>query len=170
MKLKKELDINLLIYAGLAIGGYFAITKVLKGLGFMKSDEQKAAEKLAEEGRQKFIDDIQKKPDPKQTAGGKPTKTDGQFAIMANQLYEYLKYSFADDNKNGAFEMLYTRIQNDADIAKMIKYFGLRQEYAFGLPVGRPKDFNQFVTSNLSKIQIDLLNQTYQKSKMKFKF
>ena len=47
MAQKKELDPNLLIYAGLAIGGYFAITQFLKGLGFMKSDEHKAAEKIA---------------------------------------------------------------------------------------------------------------------------
>ena len=170
MKFKKEIDANLLIYAGLAIGGYFAIAKVLKGLGFLKSDEQIAAEKLAAEARQKFIDDAQAKPDKKQTAGGTPTKSDATFGIMANQFYEYLKYSKFDDNKKAAFEMLYTRIQNDADIAKMMKYFGLRQEYAFGIPVGRPKDFNQFVTSNLSKTQIDLLNQVYQKSKMKIRF
>ena len=46
MAQKRDININLLIYAGLAVGGYFAITQVLKGLGFMKSDEQKAAEKL----------------------------------------------------------------------------------------------------------------------------
>ena len=105
MAQKKDININLLIYAGLAVGGYFAITQVLKGLGFMKSDEQKAAEKLAEQGTQKFIDDVQKKPDTKQTAGGKPTKAEGLYAIMANQLYEYLKYSAADDNKKAAFEL-----------------------------------------------------------------
>ena len=42
---------------------------------------------------------------------------------MANQLYEYLKYSAADDNKKAAFELLYVKMLNDADIAKMIKYF-----------------------------------------------
>jgi hypothetical protein len=170
MAQKEKVNINLLIYAGLAVGGYFAITNILKNLGFIKSDEQKAAEKLAAEGRQKFIDEVQKKPDPKQTGGGKPTKQEGVYAIMANQLYEYLKYSAIDDNKKAALELLYTRIQNDADIAKMIKYFGLRQEFAFGLPIGKPKDFNQFVTSNLNKAQLQYLNQGYKNSKMTFRF
>ena len=128
MNNKKQIDVNLVIYAGLAIGGYFAILKVLKALGFIKSAEQLAAEKLADEGRQKFIDDIQAKPDRKQTAGGTPTKAEGAYAIMADQLYEYLKYSTFDDNKKAAFELLYVKMLNDADIAKMIKYFGKRQE------------------------------------------
>jgi hypothetical protein len=89
---------------------------------------------------------------------------------MADQLYEYLKYSTFDDNKKGAFEMLYVKMLNDADIAKMMKYFGKRQEYNFGIPVGRPKDFNQFVTSNLSSNYIKAINETYQKNKMKFRF
>jgi len=170
MNNKKQIDINLVIYAGLAIGGYFAILKVLKSLGFIKSKEQLEAEKLADQGRQKFIDDIQAKPDKKQTAGGTPTKAEGIYAIMADQLYEYLKYSTFDDNKKAAFEMLYVKMLNDADIAKMMKYFGKRQEYNFGLPVGRPKDFNQFVTSNLSSNYIKALNDSYQKYKMKFRF
>jgi hypothetical protein len=170
MAQKKELNVNLLIYAGLAVGGYFAVTSILKNLGFIKSDEQKAAEKLSAEGKQKFINEVQAKPNKNQTAGGKPTKQEGLYAIMADQLYEYLKYSTFDDNKKAAFELLYVKMLNDADIAKMIKYFGTRQEYAFGLPVGKPKDFNQFVTSNLSKQQIQAINQTYQKYKMSFRF
>ena len=170
MAQKKELDINLLIYAGLAIGGYFAITNILKNLGFIKSDEQKAAENMANEGRQKFIDQTQKKPDPKQTAKGLPTKPEGLYAIMANQIYDYLKRSAIDDNKKAAFELLYVKVLNDADIAKLIKYFGLRQEFAFGVPMGQPKDLNQFVTSNLSKKQIEALNQTYERYKMQFRF
>jgi hypothetical protein len=170
MAQKKELDINLLIYAGLAIGGYFAITNILKNLGFIKSDEQKAAEALVNQGRQKFIDEVQKKPDPKQASKGLPTKQEGMYAIIANQIYEYLKRSAIDDNKKAAFEILYVKVLNDADIAKLIKYFGLRQEFAFGVPMGQPKDLNQFVTSNLSKNQIEALNKTYERYKMKFRF
>ena len=170
MAQKKELDINLLIYAGLAVGGYFAITNILKNLGFIKSDEQKAAEALVNQGRQKFIDEVQKKPDPKQTSKGLPTKQEGLYAIMANQIYDYLKRSAIDDNKKAAFEILYVKVLNDADIAKLIKYFGLRQEFAFGVPMGQPKDLNQFVTSNLSKKQIEALNQTYERYKMQFRF
>jgi hypothetical protein len=170
MAQKKELDINLLIYAGLAVGGYFAITNILKNLGFIKSDEQKRAEDLVNQGRQKFIDEVQKKPDPKQTSKGLPTKQEGLYAIMANQIYDYLKRSAIDDNKKAAFEILYVKVLNDADIAKLIKYFGLRQEFAFGVPMGQPKDLNQFVTSNLSKKQIEALNETYSRYKMRFRF
>jgi hypothetical protein len=88
------------------------------------------------------------------------------------ERFKQLRTTFStfDDNKKAALEMLYTRIQNDADIAKMILYFGKRQEFAFGIPVGNTKDFNQFVTSNLSKTQIQLLNERYLKNKMKFRF
>jgi len=171
MAQKKELDINLLIYAGLAIGGYFAVTAILKNLGFIKSDEQKAAEKLAAEGQQKFIDEVQAKPNKNQTAGGKPTKSEGNYATFANTLYEYLKYATLKDNKKKAFELLYVYMQNDADIAKMIKYFGKRQEYnVFGIASGDTKDFSQFVTTNLSSSQLQALNERYIKSKMRFRF
>jgi hypothetical protein len=171
MAQSKEIDKNLLIYAGLAIGGYFALTSILKNLGFIKSAEQKAAEKLAEEAQQKFIDEVQTKPNKKQTAGGKPTKSEGNYATFANTLYEYLKYSNLKDNKKKAFELLYIYMQNDADIAKMIKYFGKRQEYnVFGIASGDLKDFSTFVTSNLSRTQIQSLNERYTKSLMRFRF
>jgi hypothetical protein len=170
MAQKQQINPNLLIYAGLGLGAYFLITKLLKGLGFSKSDEQIAAEKLAAEGTRKFIDEVQKKPNPKQAFKGKPSRPEGQYAIWANQIYEYLKYSALDDKKKQAFELLYIYVHNDADIAKLIKYFGKRQEYNFGIPIGQTKDLSQFVTTNLSSNQIKTLNDRYAKSKMIFRF
>ena len=170
MAAKQQINPNLFIYAGLALGGYYLITRILKNLGFSKSDEQIAAEKLADEGRQKFIDEVQKKPNPKQAFKGKPSRPDGQYAIWANQIYEYLKYSALDDKKKQAFDLLYIYVHNDADIAKLIKYFGKRQEYNFGFPVGNTKDLSQFVSTNLSNKQIEVLNNRYANNKMVFRF
>lgn len=170
MAQRQQINPNLLIYAGLALGGYYLVTRILKGLGFSKSDEQIEAERLAAEGTQKFIDEVQKKPNPKQAFKGKPSRPEGQYAIWANQIYEYLKYSALDDKKKQAFELLYIYVHNDADIAKLIKYFGRRQEYNFGIPVGSTKDLSQFVSTNLSKQQISVLNDRYAKNKMVFRF
>jgi hypothetical protein len=168
-------DKDLAVRAGLTIGGgvavYFLVLKpLLEKLGLKQTADEKAQEKVQKQGREKFIDDAIKKPNPKQTKGGKPTRPEGQFAVWADQIYEYLKYTKLDDKKDLAFALLFKYFHNDADIALLTKYFGKRQEYAFGLPVGNPKNLSEFVTTNLSKEQINRLNNAYLKSKMKFRF
>ena len=170
MAQQQQINPNLLLFAGLAIGGYFVASKILEGLGLKKTSEQKEQEKLSKTGREKFIEDTLKNPNKSQTAGGKPTRTEGQYALWADQLYEFLRYTALDDKKNDAFNLLYIRMQNDADIAQMVKYFGKRQEYAFGLPIGQPKNFSEFISTNLTSKQIQTLNDRYAKSKMRFRF
>jgi hypothetical protein len=159
------------LYVGGAVGAYFLVLKpLLEKIGLKKTGEEKAQEKLQKQGREKFIDDAIKKPNVKQTAKGKPTRPEGQFAIWADQIYEYLKYTKLDDKKDLAFGLLFKYFHNDADIALLTKYFGKRQEYAFGVPVGSPKNLSEFVSTNLSKEQINRLNNAYSKSRMKFRF
>jgi hypothetical protein len=154
---------DFIIYVGTGAAIYFALVRpLLQKLGIQKTGEEIAQEKTIQAGRVKFIESALKKI--------KPTRNEGQFALFADQLYEYLKYSGLSDDKNKAFNLLFTYIHNDADIALLTKYFGKRQEYAFGLPVGGKKNLSEFVASNLNNQQIARINQAYAKSKMAFRF
>lgn len=154
---------DLIIYAGVAGVIYFFVAKpLLEKFGVIKSAEQVKQEDVTNKGRETFINDSLKVQ--------KPTKPEGQFAILADQLYEYLKYSAISDEKSKAWELLYVNLNNDADAALLLKYFGKRQEYNLGFPVGGLKNLSEFVTTNLNKQYIDNLNQRYLKSKMKFRF
>jgi len=154
---------DLIIYAGLAGSIYFLIAKpLLEKLGLKKTDEEIKQVEVTNAGREKFISDTLKVQ--------KPTKPESQFSILADQLHEYLKYSAISDEKNKAWELLYVNLKNDADAAALLKYFGKRQEYNFGFPVGGLKNLSEFVTTNLNSYYIDNLNQRYAKSKMKFRF
>lgn len=167
----KELALKAGLYIGAAVGGYFLVLKpLLEKIGLKKTTEELEQGKTQKQGREKFINDAIKKPDPKQTKKGLPTRSEGQYAVWADQIYEYLKYSKLDDKKDLAFELLFKYFHNDGDIALLTKYFGKRQEYTFGLPIGGPKNLSEFVTTNLSKQQINRLNNAYLKSKMKFRF
>lgn len=154
---------DLIIYASTALAGYFLLIRpLLQKLGIQKTAEQLEQERISRAGREQFIEQALKKQKPK-----RPT---GQYAIWADQLYEYLKYSAISDRKSDAFKILFTFIHNDADMALLQKYFGARQEYNFGLPVGGLKNLSEFVVSNLSRDQINRINQAYARSKMTFRF
>jgi len=96
----KKLAVNTALYIGGAYGAYYFIIKpLLEKVGLKKTEAEEAQEKLQKAGREKFIVDTIKKPDTKQAAKGKQTRPEGQFAIWADQIYEYLKYTKLDDKK-----------------------------------------------------------------------
>lgn len=161
---------NLLIYGGTGIAVYFLFLRpLLQKLGIQKTSEELEQERVVKQGRTTFIEQALRKPKKTQTGGGRPTRPEGQYALFADQLYEYLKRSAVSDNKTAAFNLLMTYMQNDADIALLAKYFGTRPEYAFGLPIGK-KSLSEFVVTNLPKDAIARINQAYAKSKMTFRF
>jgi hypothetical protein len=99
----------------------------------------------------------------------KPTKTIQQWQVIADAIYNDLRYSSLDDNKEDAGYQV-TRVQNDADFWTLFKVFGKRQEYFFGINAGSLKDLQQFITSNLKQSKIDAINKNYASKKMKFRF
>jgi len=151
-------DKKLYLYVGGIVAGYFLILKpILEKIGITKTQE----EIKQEENIQTFITDTLKKQNP--------TKSKGEWQIIANQIYEDLRYSYLDDNKDDA-ALQVTRVKNDADIAMLISVFGTRQEYAFGLPVGSKKDLQQFIRSNLSTAKILAINDNYKRKNIKYRF
>ena len=147
-----------LIYGAGAIAAYFLILRpLLTKLGLQKTPTQLQAEQAQSTYLQSQI------------STGFSTKSAGEWAIIADQIYEDLRYTYFDDNKDDAALQL-TRVKNNADVANLIKYFGKRQEYLFGIPAGSEKDLQQFVTSNLSSSKIAAINDNYLRKGITYKF
>jgi hypothetical protein len=141
---------------------YFLIVKpLLVKLGVIKSAEEIAAEKENKENVDAYIDATIK--------SGTPTKSLGEWTLIGNQIYEFLRYSGASDDKNGAM-MQIMRVKNEADVATLLKAFGKRQEYFFGIPYGGLQNLVSFVKSNLSDSQIATINDNYLRKNIKFRF
>lgn len=97
------------------------------------------------------------------------TKTDAEWQQIANTIYEDLKYSSLDDNKDDAGYQV-ARVKNDTDMFILIEKFGRRQEYAFGIPIGSEKSLPEFIVSNLDRDKINAINGNFSRKGMKYRF
>jgi hypothetical protein len=147
-----------LFYGLGAVAAYiFVVGPILKKLGLQKTQTEKEAEAEIS----KYLKG--------QISAGNATKTPGEWAIIADQIYNDLRYSAVSDNKDNAALQL-ARCKNGADVALLIKSFGKRREYYFGIPAGSEMDLQQFVTSNLSSKQIAAVNDNYRRKGIKYQF
>jgi hypothetical protein len=162
---KKILDANTEKLVTYAIGAgitYFLVVKpILVKLGIIKSAEQNRQDR----SNQLNIDDYIKDTLSKQS----PTKSVGEWTIIADKIYNDLNKSAISDDKDDAVYQL-ARAKNDADVATLYKAFGKRQEYYFGIPYGGLRDLADFVKSNLSISDIAIVNGNYSRKNIKFKF
>lgn len=149
-------DKKTIYYVGGAVLAYFFVLKpILQKLGIAKTKEEIDRQKEKE----KFL----------QTSSETPTKTPGEWSIIADQIYEDLRYSALDDDKADAAYQV-SRVKNNADFKLLYKAFGSRQEYSFFIPVGSEKDLQQFITSNLSDSQIQIINNNYRRKNITYQF
>lgn len=167
MKLDFKDPATLKAIAWLAIGivGLIVLIRFTKKAGETIGIFDTKEERQAEEKTKKAIEDFKKETEKT----SKPTRTAAQWALVADTIYNKLKFSGISDDKTGAYNEL-ARILTDADMAAVLSSFGLRQEYSFGIPVGKPKTLVQFVQDNFDIEDINSLNTLYSRSKMKFKF
>jgi hypothetical protein len=108
------------------------------------------SEKVAQSRRNKeLINSIDGEIIKHSLRGFKPSFNDSQYNMMANQIYEGMRYAVGDNYD--AVEKTLKSVKNDLDVAKILKSFGLRQDYAFGIPTGEPKDMFTFVKSELGE-------------------
>lgn len=150
---------DLVFKGGLILAGYFLVLRpILNKFGVTKTAQQIADEKAD----QKRIDDQIKT----QKTIQKQTKSDADWQIIADQIYQDLRYTALDDNKDDAVYQA-ARVKNDTDYWILYKMFGKRQEYAFFLPIGDPQDLPQMLRSNLSNNQIAVINDNYRRKNMK---
>ncbi len=151
-------DYKPILYIGGAVIGYLYIIKpLLETLGLKQTKEEKAQEQVEAENAQNVSQWLT------QTASNQtPTKSPGEWAIIADQIHQDLKFSALDDNKNDATYQV-ARVKNDADFSLLYKAFGKRQEYFFGIPTGGLQDLQQFIKGNLS-------SGNYTRKGIKFRF
>lgn len=79
--------------------------------------------------------------------GQKPSFSDSNYNTFANTIYNGMRYAVGDDYTT--VENTLKKMKNDLDVAKLMKAFGLRQNYGFGFPVGSPMDLFTFVQHEL---------------------
>lgn len=162
---KDQFDVKPLLMIGGAVIGYLYVIKpLLETLGLKKTAEEKAQDQVEAENAQNVSQWLT------QTASGQtPTKSAGEWAIIADQIYQDLKFSALDDNKDDATYQV-ARVKNDADFALLYKSFGKRQEYFFGIPTGGLQDLQQFIKGNLNADKIAQINGNYSRKGIKYRF
>jgi hypothetical protein len=154
---------KLLTTAGIVVAAYLIVIKPLfQSLGITKTDAEIAKEKSDAAN----ISDIEKNLNAR---GLSLSKSKAEWDTIADTIYNDLRYSALADNKADAGYQV-ARVKNDADIIYLIKTFGKRQEYLFGLPSGSPMSLAEFITSNLDRENINLINDNYSRKGMNFKF
>jgi hypothetical protein len=100
----------------------------------------------------------------------KPTKSDGEWAAIADTIYQDLDhYYFGDAEQKDAVYQL-SRVKNDADIAVLIKYYGKRTIHRFGLPQGSPSMLPFAVVKWLPESFVNTINTNYKRKGIKFQF
>lgn len=153
---------KILLYAVSIGAGYLLIVRpLLVKLGIVKS----AAEIQQDIYQSGNVQDYINTAVAKQT----PTKSKGEWQIIADQLYYDLKFAAPSDDKADAGYQV-SRVQNDADFALLYDTFGKRQEYYFGVPAGGLQDLVQMVTSNLDRAALNKINDNYLRKGIKFRF
>lgn len=157
----KDINPKPFLYAIGGIAALMILKPILERIGLIKSAEEAQRESENRQQREEFVNPTRRDP--------KSTKTDGEWAIIADQIYEDLKYSAVSDNKEDAMYQA-ARAKNITDVKKLIRAFGTRQEYAFGIPTGNPKDLQQFLRSNLTSAQVGQINANYARKGINFSF
>ena len=153
---------KLLLYTAIGGGAYFLILRpLLIKIGVLKSTLELQQEKSQQENIENYITNSLK--------NNTPTKSKGEWQIIADQIYNDLKFSGIADNKSDAGYQV-ARVQNDADIALLIQAFGMRQESFFGINTGGLQNLPQFIIGNLQKSEIAKINDNYARKNIKFRF
>ena len=79
--------------------------------------------------------------------GKKASFSDSNYNTFANTIYNSMRFAIGDDY--GTVESTLKRMKNDLDVAKLIKAFGLKQDFFFGLPAGDKMDLFTVVQKEL---------------------
>lgn len=88
--------------------------------------------------------------------GLKQTFSDSNYDAFANTIYNGMRYAVGDDY--GTVEATLKKMMNDLDVAKLIKTFGVRQNYIFGIPKGNAVDLFTMVQEELGNEYFGLTN------------
>jgi hypothetical protein len=98
---------------------------------------------------------------------------DSVYDTLANTIYNSMRFAVGDDY--GAVQDSLKKMKNDLDVAKLIKAFGSRQDYAFGIPVGDKMDLLTYVKKELGNewggltaYRVNNINKDWAAKKIKY--
>lgn len=97
------------------------------------------------------------------TKGIKPTKTTAEMQSIANTIFNAGRvYNIGGiDTEPAVIYRELTKMQNDADVLLLVKLFGSKKRYTFGLPSTNPMDLFTFVKDVLGTDNPDNTTLTY---------
>lgn len=127
---------GIVVVGGVVVLSYITL-KVYKKV--FPSEQEKKNKELA-----KNIDAEIKKAE---SLGQRPSFNDANYTTFANSLYEAMRYAVGDNY--GKVVEIMKQMKNDLDVSKLIKAFGTRQNYIFGIPKGEPADLFAWINEEL---------------------
>jgi len=156
--IKKTPPEKLLIYG---VAG-FALYKIYNVL-FNSAQDQKNTE--LEKENSKELNALLKK--------YKLTYSPANYLAFANTIYEGTKYGLGDNYE--AVETTLLKMNNDADVAKLIQAYGSRQNYIFGIPAGEKRDLLTNLRAELgsdfggvTSYRLDRVNKNWKLKRIKY--
>lgn len=154
---------GIVVVGGVAVIGLFAF-KIYKKV--FPSAKEKENRKLLNN-----VDDEIKK---MERSGQKPSFNEANYNTLANTLYESMRYAVGDDY--GKVVEIMKSMKNDLDVSKIIKAFGIKQNYVFGIPTGEPQDLFTWIArelgeewAGLTSYRVTQINNDWAKKGIKYK-
>ena len=127
----------------------------------------------SEKQSQLMVNNINQEIRKNESKGIKQTFADSNYDTFANTIYDSMRYAIGDDY--GKVETTMKKMMNDLDVAKLIKSFGMRQNYIFGIPKGNPVDLFTMIQNELGKdyggltnYRVRNINADYKKKGIKY--
>tara|TARA_R110000824_G_scaffold200622_1_gene384618 strand:+ start:1148 stop:1612 length:465 start_codon:yes stop_codon:yes gene_type:complete len=142
-------------YAAYAVGGLFVAKKIFD---YFKSTSKQT------------LKDVETEVVRLEKAGMQPSRSLGQWKLVADSIYNSMKFSYVSDNKSNIEEQL-KMVKNDLDLALLVKAYGLRQHYTFAIPDGnRTTLIGQIATGELSNSRLKSINDNYSQKGITYRF
>jgi len=129
---------GIVIVGGVALVAYAGV-KLAKVL--FPSEQRKKEKELEKD----VLEEIQQA----EQSGKKSSYSDSSYIQYANTIHNAIQYCVGDDY--GTVVDIAKRMKNDLDVAKLIKAYGTRQRYCFGIPSGGKDDLFTAIRAELGQ-------------------
>ena len=134
------------VVVGGSLAAFMVLRRVYKGVFPSEADKK----------NRKLFDNVNKEISSYQQNGQSQSFVESQYETFANTIYNSMRYAAGDDY--ATVELTMKKMKNNLDVAKLIKAFGKRQDYFFGIPVGDPMDLFTYVQKELGNDYLGLTN------------
>ena len=163
MNIKKYVKENPVVAVAVIGGVGYVAYKAISG--WIKKPAKKELDKIEAEKKV-----LEKTIDPSTGQTMQLTRSAGQWRLVADSIYNSIKYSAVSDNKANA-EFQLKQPMNDLDLATLISQYGTRQLYLFGIPDGDKMTLIGAIASGeLSKDALSRINSNYATKGIKFRW